>query len=457
MILPENWSFDYDGWILLVVMLVGASCAIPGSFLLVRRQSMTGDAISHAILPGIVLGFLFSGTRDWHWMFIGAAAAGVASTVISQLLQSIGKVERGAALGVVFTAFFALGLLLIRQAADHVDLDPLCVLFGEVEIVPLDTVEIMGIHVPHAVLVLMGMFLIGAAITLLFWKELLITSFDPAVADSQGISSFWLQQVLMMMVAMTCVAAFEAVGTILVIAMLVGPPATARLLTERFRVMLPLAIVLGALVAAIGQVLAISVPTSQVLGVEDVSIAGMTAVLCGAMVVVAAVTAPRTGMISRWLNRCRIRLKIIQEDLLADLYRRDIEGRDVEIAEVAGMSAWARHPWSLDSWLKPMAIHRLVRTGCLVGSRPLLLTSEGVRMAERVIRIHRLWEGYLAGHVSMPLDHLHLAAMELEHVTTPEIEQALDAYTGISELDPHGREIPPVSKSVHERQATADE
>ena len=99
MILPENWSFDYDGWILLVVMLVGASCAIPGSFLLVRRQSMTGDAISHAILPGIVLAFLFSGTRDWHWMFIGAAAAGVASTVISQLLQSIGKVERGAALG----------------------------------------------------------------------------------------------------------------------------------------------------------------------------------------------------------------------------------------------------------------------------------------------------------------------------------------------------------------------
>lgn len=447
MLLPENWSFDYDGWILLVVMLVGATCAIPGSFLLVRRQSMTGDAISHAILPGIVLGFVFSGTRDWHWMFIGAAVAGVASTVISQMLQSIGKVERGAALGVVFTAFFALGLVLIRQAADHVELDPLCVLFGEVEIVPLDTVLLMGIHVPHAVLVLTGMLLIGAAITLVLWKELLITSFDPAMADSQGISPFWLQQVLMVIVAMTCVAAFEAVGTILVIAMLVGPPATARLLTERFRVMLPLAVGLGGLVGAIGQFLAISVPTSHVTGVEDVSIAGTTAVLCGAMVVLAAVAAPRRGMISRWLNRCRIRLKILQEDLLADLYRRDVEGRDVEIAKIARMPAWSWHVWSLDAWLNSMAVHRLVKQGCLIDSERLVLTPEGVRIAEGVIRIHRLWEGYLAGHVSMPLDHLHLAAMELEHVTTPELERALDTLVGATELDPHGREIPPGSAS----------
>ena len=118
-ILPE-WQWSYDGWIVVVISLVAVVCAIPGSFLLVRRQAMLGDAVSHAVLPGIAIGFLISGSRGGGWMLIGAVLAGLATAMLTQALRGIAGVDRGAALGEVFSTFFALGLVLIAQVADSV-------------------------------------------------------------------------------------------------------------------------------------------------------------------------------------------------------------------------------------------------------------------------------------------------------------------------------------------------
>ncbi|MAH65155.1 MAG: iron ABC transporter [Phycisphaerae bacterium] len=274
-----DWQWAYDGWILVVTALVAVICAIPGSFLLVRRQAMLGDAVAHAVLPGIAIGFLVSGTRSGSWMLVGAVVAGLTTAGLTQLLRSIGGVDRGSALGVVFSTLFALGLVLIVQAADSVDLDPACVLYGQIELVPLDVLEIFGMDVPRAIpWMLLVLVATGLAMGFL-WKEFLITSFDSPMAESQGIPTRTMHQLLMILVASGCVVAFESVGSILVLALLIGPPATARLLTgSLFRLVL-LAAVIGVFISISGHLLAILVPIWMWEGESSLSTAGVTAVL----------------------------------------------------------------------------------------------------------------------------------------------------------------------------------
>ena len=212
------------------------ACALPGTFLLLRRMSMMGDAISHAVLPGLAIAFLISGSRTNIWMFLGAAIAGVLTALFSQWITRFGKVERGAAMGIVFTTLFAIGLVLIRKAADHVDLDAGCVLYGALEYTPLNMVtifenEISLFAVPHAALVIGATLLFNALIITLFYKEFKLAAFDSGLAQTQGFRPQFMHYLLMTMVAVTTVAAFEAVGSIIVIAMLIVPPATAFLAT----------------------------------------------------------------------------------------------------------------------------------------------------------------------------------------------------------------------------------
>lgn len=441
--MPTGWRADVDGWILLIAILAAMCCAIPGSFLLVRRQSMLGDAVSHAVLPGIALGFLLSGTRDSQWMFLGAAVAGVATAVCAQLLISLGRVDRGAALGIVFTTFFAIGLVLIVQTADHVDLDPSCVLYGQIEVAPLDTIEFSGWHIPRAVIVLGVMLLVNILVMLLMWKELVITSFDSAVAQSQGVTPGIMQQVLMVLVAATCVAAFETVGSILVISLLVAPAAAARLLTDRLGVLVVLATVFAAGTAAVGQFAALTLP-GRFTSVEDASIAGMIALVSGALVIVAAIASPNRGIVSRWINVQRIRLRTVEEDLLGALYRSEAEGRGdgsllMQLHEIGAING---SPARGSAWMLPVALRRLRRRDLITGTDRPSLTQQGRIVASGLVRTHRLWENYLAHNISMPSDHLHEAAMDLEHIASPELVQGLEEIAGDATTDPHGREIP---------------
>ncbi|MBL4699967.1 MAG: metal ABC transporter permease, partial [Phycisphaeraceae bacterium] len=227
----ENFMYAYgfDFWIIVAALLSALSCALLGNFLVLRRMSMMGDAISHAVLPGLAAAFLITGSRDSFTMFIGAAIVGVLTAVLTEWIHSLGKVEHSASMGVVFTSLFALGLVLIVQAADHVDLDAQCVLYGAIELIPsFDPFEI-----PQAVITLSLVFGIVLTFVLVFYKELKITAFDPQLATTLGINATFMHYLLMSLIAMTTVACFESVGSILVIAMLIVPAASAFLLTER--------------------------------------------------------------------------------------------------------------------------------------------------------------------------------------------------------------------------------
>ena len=173
------WT-SLDTWIVITGALCAMACALPGCFLVLRKMSMMGDAISHAVLPGLAMAFLMTGSRASFPMFLGAAIVGVLTAVFTQWISRLGNVDRGAAMGIVFTTLFAFGLVLIRQAADHVDIDPGCVLYGAIELTPEDNLTLFGYLVPRAVVTLGATFLLNLFIIILLFKDsLLYTSPSP--------------------------------------------------------------------------------------------------------------------------------------------------------------------------------------------------------------------------------------------------------------------------------------
>jgi len=297
-----NWS-SFDTWTVVVGALCAVACALPGCFLVLRKMSMMGDAISHAVLPGLAIAFFITGTRTSSAMFIGAAIVGILTAVFTQWISRFGNVDRGAAMGIVFTTMFALGLILIVQAADHVDLDPGCVLYGAIELTPLDTVAFAGNQIPRAAIVISVVALFNLAIILAFFKELRLSAFDPGLADTLGFSTRFLHYLLMTMVAITTVASFEAVGSIIVIAMLIVPPATALLLTRRLVPMIVIAAFTGILSAILGHVSAYAVP--KWFGFDTTTTSGMMAAAAGGLFLLAWLLSPSDGLLAKWIHRKR--------------------------------------------------------------------------------------------------------------------------------------------------------
>jgi manganese/zinc/iron transport system permease protein len=397
-----------DGWIILTGILCALACALPGCYLVLRKMSMMGDAISHAVLPGLAVAFLLTESRASLPMFIGAAVVGVLTAVFTQWIRSAGKVDEGASMGVVFTALFAIGLILIVRAADHVDLDPGCVLYGAIEMTPLDTINPFGLgEVPRAAAVLATVLGINAAVILLFYKELKITSFDPALATALGISARWMHYLLMTLVAVTAVAAFESVGSILVVAMLVVPAAAAYLLTQRLSLMLVLAMVIGALSAVTGHLAALIVPGW--FGYGSTSTAGMMAVMAGVFLALVALFAPRSGVLMRLLGHLQLVLRIRREDILGQLYRAEEQSK--------GTLAAAELRDDGHRWASRVALRLLARQGLIASADGRWqLTAPGREVASELLRSHRLWQDYLSESLNVAGDHVHDAADQLEHI-----------------------------------------
>lgn len=239
--------------------IVAIACGLLGCFLILRKMAMIGDAISHAVLPGIVLAFLFTGSRDSLPMLLGAGTLGLITTFLIEYFHKQGKLQTDASIGVTFTCLFAIGVILISAFAGKVDLDQDCVLYGEIAYVPLDlwitdSGQIMGprvLYTAAAVLVLLLIFIIVG------YKELFLTTFDPGYASAIGISTALWHYLLMGAVSLTTVASFEAVGAILVVALLIAPPATAYLLTENLKKMLFLTAAIGIIISVTGYYVAV--------------------------------------------------------------------------------------------------------------------------------------------------------------------------------------------------------
>lgn len=447
---------------LLAATCAAAACALVGSFLVLRRASLMGDAISHAVLPGIVAAFLIAGSRAPLPMLLGAAAAGVAAAALSEVVARAGRLEPGAAMGVVFSVFFALGIVLLEQAAArNVDLDPDCVLHGQLEdVLWIEARDLASLArpetwraMPHEVTTLGAVLAVVIVVISAFWKELAISSFDPALSTALGFRAGTIRLGLMVLVALVVVASFEAVGSILVIAMLVCPGAAARLLTDRLGRHVTWSGIIGGACAVAGYTLAAFGP--RLIGSDrSLSAAGMIAVCSGAALALAVIASPAHGVIARAVRRRRLAARIAREDVMAILYRAE---------ETAGRAGAVTPPerlrGALDSAGVPPAVARSAirdaarRREIIESAKGLSLTDAGRDAARSLVRSHRLWESYLVRAMGLRPDHVHDAAMRLEHVTSAPMAEALRAAAP-HPIDPQGKPIPEPARSTDPAERT---
>ncbi len=283
--------------ILLVAMLTAAACALPGAFLVLRRMSLVSDAISHAVLPGIVVGFFLTENLQHPLLLVLAGASGLLTVYLIELLEKTGRLREDTAIGLVFPALFSVGVLLIARFAGQVHLDTDAVLLGELAFVPFDRLIWRGIDLgPRALWTMAGLLLINALLIRLLYKELVLATFDAASAAVLCFRPVLLHYLLMGLVAVTVVAAFHAVGAILVIALMIGPPAAALLLARRMPTYLLGSLLFGVLSA---------VPGYGMARLLDVSIAGSMATMVGVLFCMVWLLAQETGLLARWRRHRR--------------------------------------------------------------------------------------------------------------------------------------------------------
>ncbi len=437
--LPLAWSWALDGWIIAAGVLCAVAASLVGNFLVLRRMSLLGDAISHAVLPGLAAAFFLTGERASLPMFVGAVAVGLATAFLTEWVHRYGEVDEGASLGVVFTSLFAIGLVMIVQAADHVDLDPGCVLYGAIELTPLDTWEVLGWQVPRVVVTLAAVALVNLLYVTLFFKELKIAAFDPGLATTSGFSASLMHYSLTTLVAVTAVASFESVGNILVVAMLVTPPATARLLTDRLSTMIWLGALIAAASAVLGHLAAVEVPAW--FGLRSTTTAGMMAVVVGLFFSAALFFSPKEGVVVRAVRRARLSLRILGEDVLGVLYRADERSSSAE--PIAQSEADLRAHLLCQTLPLRVVLWKLRRRGLIDRDHHgVRLTEAGAVQARELVRSHRLWEHYLVERAGLAPDRIHPEAERLEHITDRAMRDLLDQETSISATDPHGKAIP---------------
>jgi manganese/zinc/iron transport system permease protein len=284
----------FDFWILVTGSLIAISCSVLGCFLVLRKMAMIGDAISHAVLPGIVLAFLISGSRDSFWMLLGAAIIGLVTVYLIQAFHQLG-LQSDASIGIVFTTLFAIGIILVSVYSKQIDLDLDCVLYGEIAYVPWNTLE-LGNHIlgPKAVWMIGIVFTLILVVITLFYKQFKLICFDPALALSLGIPVVLFHYVMMSLVSITTVASFESVGAILVVGMLIIPASTAYLLTHKFHVMIIVSAITATLSTVLGYIAASWL---------DTSISGSMVTMSGFLFLLALLFSPQQGIISLQLKK----------------------------------------------------------------------------------------------------------------------------------------------------------
>lgn len=404
-------------------LLLGLTCGLLGGFLVLRRLSLMGDTLGHAVLPGVMGAYLLTGVKSVGPLLFGAAITGFLGAATVWLLTRYSRLKEDTAMGLVLSSFFGFGIVLLTMiqkqgSGNQSGLDKF--LFGQAAALGPGDLQVMAL---------------AAALTLLLvgllFKELVVTSFDPGFATSIGIRADAMHVLLMVLVTFAIVSSIHAVGVVLVAAMLILPAATAHLLADRMVPYLLLSAVLGMVSGAAGaffSFLGASLPT------------GPCMVLSGGVLFALAWTfGPTHGRLSQILRHRRRAARVQRENTLKSIYAV-METRGLEPLVALGEVA-ARRGETVPEVRRRLG--PLVRRGLAqVDGDTVRLTPPGLERAAKVVRNHRLWELYLTHEADIAADHVHRDAEEIEHVLGPELVAELEARLGAVEVDPHGRPIP---------------
>lgn len=360
--------------IMVVGALVGIASSLLGTFLVLRRSGMLAKAISHTVLLGIVVVFLL--TRDLHspWFILGAVVVGLLTVAMIEFLANSKRVKVDAAIGLVFTSLFALAILIINLQGRNVHIDTHAVLLGEISFVWLDTTPLGGLEVPRALLTIGAVTLVNALFVTLFYKELKLATFDPALAAALGFSPILIHYLLLGLTSITAVTAFEAVGAILLIAFVIVPPAAGYLLTDRLW-LIPL---WGGLISIASSILGYAAAVAL-----DASISGMMAIIASGFLILAFLAGPRYGLLAQELRRRRQRFDNAKRILLVHLYHHEGQPGSQEERRISALANHLRwRPREISRLLQHSLKHSLVTRG---PHDTLLLTPKGRVLAQEVL------------------------------------------------------------------------
>lgn len=351
----------------LIAVFISVACALPGAFLVLRKMSMMSDSITHTILLGIVLAFFVTGDLGSPFLIAGAAVMGVITVWLTESLGKTRLVSKDSAIGIVFPLLFSVAIILITKYAGSVHLDTDSVLLGELAFAPFDRMILFGTDIGAKGIYLSGFLLLANIILIsIFFKELKIATFDPVLASVIGFSPALIHYGLMTLVSLTTVGAFEAVGSILVVAFMIAPPVTAYLLTDSLKAMLWLSAGFGAASAVIGYQIAVFL---------DVSIAGSIAATAGLIFALVLILAPKRGLVKQTLKKVRQRGQFAQHTLLAHICTH--EGKAEEEDENSLSTICFHLHWSKKKL--NTTVSALQRAGCLTVIDGLLVITDSGR------------------------------------------------------------------------------
>lgn len=405
-------------------VLLGCAAGLLSTFVYLQKRSLLGDALAHATLPGVGIAFLLVGRKDLPVLLVGAAITAWMGALAINLIVSKTKIKLDSALGIVLTVFFGLGIVILTHiqksgSGAQSGLDKF--LFGQAAAITRDDVILLAwITLALALIVAFG------------FSRFKILSFDASFASTIGIKVGWLQFLLTTMIVVAVTVGLQAVGVVLMAAMLITPAAAARQWTDQLGKMTILAALFGMIAGLLGtyiSFLAPKFPTGPWIVVVISVIFGLSLFF-----------APGRGLISQWRSFISSRLAMTSDHVLKVLYKAGAPERTWQDAysvdQIAGM-------WSFSKRELKRALSRLTRKGLLLtdGGR-YRFSDEGINEGARVIRRHRLWEVYLTRYLELPADHVHRDAEEMEHVLTPEMEARLEEMLGHPKHDPHRQEIP---------------
>ncbi len=360
--------------IILIAVVTAVAASLPGTYLVLRRTALVSDAISHAILPGIVVAFLVTHDLNSPLLLVAAAVTGVLTVFLIESLLLSRLVPEDASIGLVFPLLFSVGVILISRFAGDVHLDTDSVLLGELAFAPFDRMLIAGLDVGPRALWTMGTILILNVVFIgLLWKELKLATVDPGLAALLGFSPVAIHYSLMAIVSLTAVGAFDAVGSILVVALMIAPPATSYLLVDRFPTMVLVSGVIAAIAAVAGYVGA---------ALFDVSIAGGMAVACGAAFAAALAGAPRRGLLAQARRRKEQRLDLGLRMLVVHLLHH--QETEAEREECRLSSLYRHLQWSESR--TQQTVREAERRGLVRRVDDLVLaTAAGQQLADRAV------------------------------------------------------------------------
>lgn len=405
-------------------ILITASSALVGSFTFLNKKSLLGDAIAHAVLPGICLGFMLSGTKNPFYLILGAFITGWLSLQVVQLVTTRSRIKEDTAIGMVLSVFFGIGILLLTVIqksgnANQAGLDHF--LFGKAA--ALVGNDLMVFSVVAIILIVM---------TILFLKEFELVVFDRNYALSLGLPVKQIELLMTSMIVLAVVIGIQAVGVVLMAAVLITPAAVARFWTTSIRTMLVVAALVGAFSGLAGAYISYTAP-SMPTGPWIVIVVSTLALLSFFL-------APRKGILNRHFKQRRFQRTIQDENVLKALYQLGEENKNFYLQRYIDEITRKRklHPQRLMA-----SLHRLFAQGYVERSGKLWgLTEEGKTRAQRIVKIHRLWELYLTTHVNIAPDHVHEDADTIEHFLTPELEADLERILNYPTVDPHKTQIP---------------